>query len=60
MMHDAFDLNDIHHEPSDEQLAALMEEVAAEARRRAAEAREKLRKAVQTAIAESQRQRDRP
>ena len=29
-----FDLNDIEHEPTDEQLAALMEAVAAEARRR--------------------------
>jgi hypothetical protein len=59
MGHDAFDLNDITNEPSDEQLAALMEEVAAEARRRAAEARERLRKAVQAAIAESQGQRER-
>jgi hypothetical protein len=30
----AFDLNDISREPSDEQLAALMEAVVAEARRR--------------------------
>lgn len=30
-----FDLNDIEHEPSDEQLASLMEAVAAEARRKA-------------------------
>jgi len=29
-----FDLNDIEHEPTDEQLAALMEAVAVEARRR--------------------------
>ncbi len=29
-----FDLNDIDHEPSDEQLTALMESVASEARRR--------------------------
>jgi hypothetical protein len=29
-----FDLNDIEHEPTDEQLAALMECVAEEARRR--------------------------
>ncbi|AUB84067.1 hypothetical protein [Candidatus Thiodictyon syntrophicum] len=29
-----FDLNDIEHEPTDEQLAALMESVAEEARRR--------------------------
>jgi len=30
-----FDLNDIEHEPSDEQLASLMEAVAVEARRKA-------------------------
>ncbi|MDS4021934.1 MAG: hypothetical protein RKR03_15750 [Candidatus Competibacter sp.] len=37
-----FDLNDIIHEPSDEQLDALMEAVAAEARRHAQTAREQL------------------
>ena len=37
-----FDLNDITHEPSDEQLDALMEAVAAEARRHAQTAREQL------------------
>jgi len=31
----AFDLNDIEHEPSDEQLKALMDAVAIEANRRA-------------------------
>jgi len=35
-----FDLNDIFHEPSDEQLAALMEAVVVEARRHANAARE--------------------
>ena len=37
-----FDLNDIIHEPSDEQLDALMEAVAAEARKHAQVAREQL------------------
>jgi hypothetical protein len=37
-----FDLNDITHEPTDEQLDALMEAVAAEARRHARAAREQL------------------
>jgi hypothetical protein len=38
----SFDLNDIVHEPSDEQLDALMEAVAAEARKHAQAAREQL------------------
>lgn len=37
-----FDLNDIVHEPSDEQLDALMEAVAAEARRLSQAARAQL------------------
>lgn len=37
-----FDLNDIEHEPSDEQLASLMEAEAAEARRKARIARAEL------------------
>jgi hypothetical protein len=37
-----FDLNDIAHEPSDEQLDALMEAVAAQARKYAEVAREQL------------------
>ena len=37
-----FDLNDIIHEPSDEQLDALMEAVAVEARKHAQAAREQL------------------
>jgi hypothetical protein len=36
---DDFDLNDIDNEPSDEQLAALMEAVAVEVRQRSADAR---------------------
>jgi len=42
MQSDHFDLNDIQHEPSDQQLDALMESVATEARRRAEVAREQL------------------
>ncbi|KAB2926151.1 MAG: hypothetical protein F9K25_16375 [Candidatus Contendobacter sp.] len=38
----SFDLNDILHEPSDEQLDALMESVVAEARKHAQAAREQL------------------
>ncbi|MEI2780015.1 MAG: hypothetical protein V9H25_01640 [Candidatus Competibacter sp.] len=38
----SFDLNDITHEPSDEQLDALMEAVATEARKHAQKAREQL------------------
>jgi hypothetical protein len=37
-----FDLNDITHEPSDEQLDAIMEAVATEARKHAQAAREQL------------------
>ncbi|MBS3963647.1 MAG: hypothetical protein KGZ80_03965 [Methylomonas sp.] len=37
-----FDLNDIEHEPSDEQLASLMAAVAAEAQRKAALAHDEL------------------
>ena len=39
MQSEHFDLNDIHHEPTDEQLKALMNAVAAEANRRAELAR---------------------
>jgi len=39
---DHFDLNDIQHEPSDEQLQKLMDQVAVEVQRRAALARESL------------------
>ena len=42
MKQQAFDLNDIIHEPSDEQLDALMEAVAVEARKHAQAAREQL------------------
>ena len=42
MQSEHFDLNDIHHEPTDEQLEALMARVAAEARKRADAARSEL------------------
>lgn len=42
MKQQAFDLNDIIHEPSDAQLDALMEAVAVEARKHAQAAREQL------------------
>ena len=46
-----FDLNDIDHEPSDEQLAALMDEVAAEARRKAVSAKADMMDKVRQEIA---------
>jgi hypothetical protein len=42
MQPEHFDLNDIQHEPTDQQLKALMTSVAVEARRRAEIAREAL------------------
>jgi len=42
MKQPSFDLNDITHEPSDEQLDALMEAVATEVRKHAQIAREQL------------------
>ncbi len=48
----AFDLNDIFHEPSDEQLDALMESVAAEARKHAKVAHEQLMGRLRADIAE--------
>ncbi len=46
-----FDLNDIEHEPSDEQLDALMKSVAAEANRRADQLRRELMRRLREAIA---------
>ena len=46
-----FDLNDIEHEPSDEQLASLMTAVAAEAKRKAALARDELMARLRAEIA---------
>ncbi len=39
MQAERFDLNDIEHEPTDQQLAGLMAQVSAEARKRAEAAR---------------------
>ena len=54
-----FDLNDIEHEPTDEQLAALMEAVAVEARRRNELAKQELmdhlRAGIAAAMAEAER-----
>jgi hypothetical protein len=46
----SFDLNDIHHEPSDEQLEMLMKAVAEIARQRAQAARERLMARLQAEI----------
>ena len=51
-----FDLNDIHNEPSDEALAALMEAVAEEARRRGALAREQMLLSLRQALRDAHRQ----
>lgn len=51
MQSEHFDLNDIHHEPSDQQLHALMGLVAAEARRRADIARQTLMARLRAEIA---------
>lgn len=55
MQSDHFDLNDIQHEPSDQQLDALMESVATEARRRAEVAREQLLLRLRADIAAANR-----
>ena len=46
-----FDLNDIEHEPTDEQLDALMNLVATEANRRAEQARQALMRRLREDIA---------
>jgi hypothetical protein len=51
MNEERFDLNDIEHEPSDEQLASLMEAVAAEAQRKAQVARAELMTRLRAEIA---------
>jgi hypothetical protein len=42
MQAEAFDLNDIHNEPTDEQLQSIMEAVAAEVRRKHEDIRKRL------------------
>jgi HAMP domain-containing protein len=49
-----FDLNDIQHEPSDEQLDSLMESVAEKARQRAQLARQALMVRLRDDIARAQ------
>lgn len=51
MQNESFDLNDIAHEPSDEQLATLMNSVATEAKRRAEAARQELMRRLRSDIA---------
>jgi len=51
MQREHFDLNDIHHEPTDEQLEALMKLVAAEAHRRAENSRRELMRRLREEIA---------
>lgn len=58
MQPEHFDLNDIHNEPTDEQLDALMESVAAEARRRANIARQELMARLRAEIAAVNRPRE--
>lgn len=51
MATDRFDLNDIAHEPTDEQLDTLMKSVAIEANRRAEQARQALLRRLREEIA---------
>lgn len=51
-----FDLNDIHNEPSDEALAALMGAVAEEVRRRGKVARETILSNLRQALHDAHRQ----
>lgn len=50
MQTERFDLNDIQHEPTDEQLAGLMRAVADEANLRAERAREELMRRLRAEI----------
>lgn len=50
-----FDLNDIRHEPTDQQLDALMALVSTEARKRAEAARQKLMARLRAEIAAANR-----
>ena len=55
MQSEGFDLNDIEHEPSDEQLETLMNSVAAEAQRRAEYARQELMRRLRMETAAAKR-----
>jgi hypothetical protein len=58
MQSEHFDLNDIQHEPTDQQLEALMMLVAVEARRRAEAARKALMARLRAEIAVANRSRE--
>jgi hypothetical protein len=55
-----FDLNDIEHEPSDEQLASLMRAVAEEASRRGHEAKQMMMKRLREELAATHPNRSSP
>lgn len=55
-----FDLNDIQHEPSDEQLDDLMRAVAEEASRRAGQARQLMMARLREEVAAANRSRPAP
>lgn len=57
MQNEHFDLNDIQHEPTDEQLEGLMNLVAVEANRRAALAQQVLMQRLRDDIAAANRSR---
>jgi hypothetical protein len=57
MQSERFDLNDIQHEPTDEQLEILMNSVATEANRRAEQARQELMQRLREEIAAANRTR---
>ena len=58
MQSEHFDLNDIQHEPTDQQLKTLMMLVAVEARRRAEAARRELMARLRAEIAAANRSRE--
>jgi hypothetical protein len=60
MKTERFDLNDIQHEPTDEQLSSLMESVAVEARKRAKTARQALMAGLRQDIVAAKRAQERP
>jgi len=58
MQSEYFDLNDIQHEPTDQQLETLMMSVSVEARRRAEAARKELMERLRAEIAAANRLRE--
>ncbi len=55
MQPDHFNLNDIHHEPSDAQLESLMNSVASAARIKAVQAKEKMMQRLHSEIISAKR-----